>query len=158
MELLLVVGFLFIGFVALRSEIRSIKPKKKTTGKTVKVEGDEYVYILANPSYRSGFFKIGLTKREVDSRMRELFTTGVPTPFVKCVTLKTDDCKTLEKALHSKYANRRINSRREWFELTKSDIEEIIDSKGMYEVMSYDQIATQKALGASESLQLNQVG
>lgn len=158
MELLVVIGFLFVGYVALRRDIQSIKPKKKPSAKKASEEGDEYVYILANPSYRSGLFKIGLTKREVDARMRELFTTGVPTPFIKCAALKTDDCKLLESALHTRYSNRRVNNRREWFELTEEDLREILNGGDSYEVVSYDQVATQKALGAPVTSLTNSVG
>ena len=42
-----------------------------------------YVYILSNEAM-SGLYKIGVTSREdLDRRMKELFTTGVPFPF-KC--------------------------------------------------------------------------
>ena len=41
-----------------------------------------YVYILSNP-VMPGLVKIGMTEREnLDARLKELYSTGVPVPFV----------------------------------------------------------------------------
>ena len=47
------------------------------------------VYVLTNPSM-PGMVKIGMTERsEMDARLKELYTTGVPLPFdCKCLVLK----------------------------------------------------------------------
>lgn len=44
------------------------------------------VYLLTNP-VMPGLVKIGMTLRdEIDARMKELYTTGVPLPFeCKCL-------------------------------------------------------------------------
>ena len=39
-----------------------------------------YVYMLTNASM-PGMFKVGRTVRDSRGRARELYTTGVPTPF-----------------------------------------------------------------------------
>lgn len=143
MELLTagILGLLgFIGYVALKGDIAELKPKKRSPKKKDEGSRKELVYILANPSYRSGVFKIGLTTREISVRMRELFTTGVPTPFIKCIILETDDCKQLEAALHSEFKSKRINNRREWFDLKEGDLARIIHGAkaGGYTVVSND--------------------
>lgn len=126
-ELLVIGGLLFALYLAVRRDIHGIKPKKRNKKAEPKKKSKAgYVYILSNPSYRPGIFKIGLTTRAVGTRANELDTTGVPTPFVVCAKIKTHDCHDLEKMLHQKYASNRVRDRREFFKLTKSQIEYII--------------------------------
>ena len=89
MELLGTAIGLFILYIFVRRDIHGIKPKKNKPVKKPKGTGVEHVYVLANPSYINGRFKIGLTTREVSTRMSELDTTGVPTPFQQVLVLKT---------------------------------------------------------------------
>ena len=60
------------------------------------------VYLLTNP-VMPGLVKIGMTtQKEIDQRMKELYTTGVPVPF-ECkfaCKVKKSDCLKIEKALH----------------------------------------------------------
>lgn len=145
-----------IGYVALKGDIAELKPKKRAPKKKSTGDGKELVYVLANPSYRSGVFKIGLTTREIAVRMRELFTTGLPTPFVKCLILETDDCKTLEAALHEEFKLLRVNKKREFFELNESCLARIVNGAeaGGYRVVSNDVEASRMALTGSWSSSL----
>ena len=67
-----------------------------------------------------GLVKIGMTTQEdIDKRMKELYTTGVPVPFecqFACKVKKTD-CAKIEKALHTAFAPQRINANREFFRI-----------------------------------------
>lgn len=58
------------------------------------------VYLLTNP-VMPGLVKIGMTTQEdIDKRMKELYTTGVPVPF-ECqfaCKVKKGDCAKIEKA------------------------------------------------------------
>jgi hypothetical protein len=77
----------------------------------------EIVYLLTNPAMPN-LIKIGkTTRRDVNARMRELYTTGVPLPFECLYAKEVEDCTELEKALHIGYGKDRINPRREFFEL-----------------------------------------
>ena len=62
------------------------------------------VYLLTNP-VMPGLVKIGMTTQEdIDKRMKELYTTGVPVPFecqFACKVKKTD-CAKIEKATRSR--------------------------------------------------------
>lgn len=126
-------GIIIIGlgalYWAIRRDIMGLKPIKKKAPVKAAEEGnkEEYVYIVCNPSFSPGIFKIGLTRGEVDKRMKSLYTTGVPTPFRVCAVIKTDDCVTLEKKLHSQYALARINNRREFFRLTEQSLGKILE-------------------------------
>lgn len=65
-----------------------------------------------------GLLKIGLTERSNPLvRMRELFTTGVPTPFVCEAAWIVSDAKSVESALHSKFVGSRVSPTREFFKL-----------------------------------------
>ena len=61
------------------------------------------VYVLSNRAM-PGLVKIGMTTRpELDTRLKELYTTGVPVPFdvEYACEVKASDCNKIEKALHS---------------------------------------------------------
>ena len=77
------------------------------------------VYVLTNPCM-PGMVKIGMTERkDIDARMKELYTTGVPLPF-ECkfaCTVKKSECGKIEKALHAAFAPQRVNANREFFRI-----------------------------------------
>ena len=81
---------------------------------------DGIVYVLTNPAFPN-LVKIGITTRdEVQVRMAELYTTGVPLPF-KCVYAgKVDNPKKVEVALHHAFSNTRVNPSREFFDIDES--------------------------------------
>ncbi len=62
------------------------------------------VYILTNPLFKDNVVKIGVTTRDIKSRMRELGSeTGVPCPFECYVAYEIDNYKTVEKIMHTIY-------------------------------------------------------
>lgn len=67
-----------------------------------------------------GLVKIGMTAQEdIDKRMKELYTTGVPVPF-ECqyaCKVKKSDCGKIERALHTAFDPQRINANREFFKI-----------------------------------------
>lgn len=77
------------------------------------------VYVLTNPSM-PGMVKIGMTERyEMDARLKELYTTGVPLPF-ECkfaCRVKKSECAKIERALHTAFAPQRVNANREFFRI-----------------------------------------
>lgn len=77
------------------------------------------VYVLTNP-VMPGIVKIGMTERSnIDKRLRELYTTGVPVPFECAYACKVDpaDCSKIEKALHKAFEPQRVNANREFFRI-----------------------------------------
>lgn len=75
------------------------------------------VYLLSNPAM-PGIVKIGLTTRgDLQQRMNELFTTGVPVPFDCVFSCEVDNCAEVERALHIAFGPNRIHPRREFFKL-----------------------------------------
>ena len=81
-----------------------------------------YVYILTNPSYKDDIVKIGLTSGTVEKRMKELQTTGVPTPFEKYASIKTSKFREVERFIHHSLSllseGSRINENREFFHIS----------------------------------------
>ena len=77
------------------------------------------VYVLTNP-VMPGIVKIGMTERsDIDKRLRELYTTGVPVPF-ECAyacMVNAKDCAKIEKALHKAFEPDRVNANREFFRI-----------------------------------------
>ena len=77
-----------------------------------------------------GLVKIGMTTQEdIDKRMKELYTTGVPVPF-ECqfaCKVKKGDCAKIEKALHKAFAPQRINANREFFRIQVEQAKAILE-------------------------------
>ena len=87
------------------------------------------VYLLTNP-VMPGLVKIGMTAQEdIDRRMRELYTTGVPVPF-ECqfaCKVKKCDCAKIEKALHTAFSPQRVNQNREFFRIQVEQARAILE-------------------------------
>ncbi len=87
------------------------------------------VYLLTNP-VMPGLVKIGMTTREdMDARMKELYSTGVPVPF-ECqfaCKVKKGDCAKIEKALHTAFNPQRINANREFFRIQVEQAKAILE-------------------------------
>lgn len=77
-----------------------------------------------------GLVKIGMTTREdIDARMKELYSTGVPVPF-ECqfaCRVKKSDCVKIEKALHTAFEPQRINANREFFRIQVNQAKAILE-------------------------------
>jgi len=75
------------------------------------------VYVLTNPAM-PGLVKIGKTSRgSVDTRLNELYSTGVPVPFECAFAGKVEDESKIEKAFHSAFGPYRVNPKREFFQI-----------------------------------------
>lgn len=87
------------------------------------------VYLLTNP-VMPGLVKIGMTERaEMDARLRELYTTGVPVPFdcQYACKVKKSDCTKIERALHTAFAPQRVNANREFFRIQVEQAKAILE-------------------------------
>lgn len=76
-----------------------------------------YVYILTNPAM-PGLIKIGKTRLNPEDRANQLQTTGVPRGFQVEYACHTPDPEAVEQAMHVAFGPRRVNDRREFFEIT----------------------------------------
>ena len=86
------------------------------------------IYVLTNPAM-PGLVKIGMTDKDnVQHRMSELYTTGVPFPF-ECVAarqINDADALEIEKALHTAFSPNRVNPSREFFEIDSEQVQVIL--------------------------------
>lgn len=80
-----------------------------------KTEKEGFVYLLSNEFYLENLFKIGYTTRDVEDRVSELYTTGVPAKFNVEYKLSVNNIRKVEEAIHSELAKNRVNNEREFF-------------------------------------------
>ena len=77
------------------------------------------VYVLTNPAM-PGLVKIGKTSRaEVEIRLNELYSTGVPVPFECAYAAKVANMEAVERAFHQAFGPYRINAKREFFQIAR---------------------------------------
>ena len=90
-----------------------------------------YVYIISNiGAFGENVFKIGMTRRlEPMDRVDELGDASVPFNFDVHAMIFSEDAPALENALHKAFENKKlnmINQRREFFNVTLEEIEEVV--------------------------------
>ena len=86
------------------------------------------VYVLTNPAM-PGLVKIGMTDRDdVQRRMGDLYTTGVPLPFECVIAREIEDRQALEieNALHTAFGPNRVNTSREFFEIDPEQVQALL--------------------------------
>lgn len=94
-----------------------------------KCRGAGYVYILTNKCLK-GMVKIGMTRRPVDTRSKELFNTSLPMPFDEFASLKTSKFVEVEDLVHrilTKLTRKRVNESREFYKIKPSEALEILE-------------------------------
>jgi hypothetical protein len=90
-----------------------------------------YVYVISNiGAFGENVYKIGMTRRlDPYDRVNELGDASVPFNFDVHAMIFSDNAPKLEAALHNEFDNRKlnlINSRREFFNVTINEIEEVV--------------------------------
>jgi RNase P subunit RPR2 len=82
-----------------------------------------FIYIMSNPSFIQGRYKIGKSDRDPEEyRKYELATTGVPEPFVVEYLALVEDHHSLELYLHQKFSSFRVSFQREFFDVSVPEI------------------------------------
>ena len=74
------------------------------------------VYVLTNPAMPN-MVKIGKTTRNVELRLADWYSTGVPLPFECEYAAKVKDVDKTEKAFHTAFSPNRVNPKREFFNI-----------------------------------------
>jgi len=120
----------------------------------------QIVYVLTN-SAMPGLVKIGKTTQdEVDLRMKQLFSTGVPVPFECVFACRVPDASVVERALHHAFGQTRINPTREFFRIEPDRVVSILKLLHVEEITeelekSIESDATQADLQAAEQLKIS---
>ena len=90
-------------------------------------EGDQWVYILSNPSLPKEYLKIGYTKLKPEERAIQISSaTGVPTPYKVEWAYKCFNGEMVERMAHEKLKAFRVNSRKEFFHISLEEAKDNI--------------------------------
>jgi hypothetical protein len=91
--------------------IEEIKKKRRFGGS----KKGSFIYVLVS-SEKPNLIKIGITNRDPETRAKELTnSTGVAMPFIVAYQAPTDNPEKVEKAVHDRLSEKRVNSNREFF-------------------------------------------
>lgn len=90
-----------------------------------------FVYVISNlGSFGEDVYKIGLTRRlDPQERVDELGGASVPFTFDIHAVCFSEDAPALERALHKKFSNKRINAvnfRKEFFKVSLEEVQEAL--------------------------------
>ena len=90
-----------------------------------------YVYVISNiGAFGENVYKIGMTRRlDPMDRVNELGDASVPFNFDVHAMIFTDDAPGLEAALHTAFADRKVNfvnQRREFFRVSLDEIKKVV--------------------------------
>lgn len=97
-----------------------------------KQQKQNVVYLLSNPGM-DGQFKVGISNEiKLDNRVKLLYTTGVPEPFVLEYAVLRDDARKVERNILKVFAPDKKNERREFL---KTDMERIL---AVFELLGED--------------------
>ena len=141
--------------------IESIQEEINKAEHNLKNKKAGYVYIIKNMSFDDDVWKIGVTKRTAEERLKELYNASVPYKFLPVCIIYSEDCYALESALHKefdKYRVNKINKHKEFFQLPLEEIERIIKQKYVsnakfnYDIEDEDWILSQNIIDNEESL------
>lgn len=79
-----------------------------------------FLYVLSNDNVEG--VKVGITDRHPLERARELWTTGVPTPFTLEYAFWFQDARAVEAAVHEHFKEHRICDGREFFAIEAFEV------------------------------------
>ena len=88
------------------------------------------IYVLTNPCMPN-IVKIGqTTKKDLAQRMKDLFSTGVPAPFVAAASCRVplDQLDKVESALHKAFEKQRVYKTREFFSVSPESVRPILEA------------------------------
>lgn len=79
-----------------------------------------FIYVLSNVSMPE-LYKIGWSRKDPESRITELYTTGVPTPFEIEYKKLVNDAQSIENKIHKLLNEYRVSNKREFFKFPQKD-------------------------------------
>ena len=95
-----------------------------------KGKGDQWVYILSNPT-QPGLLKIGYTKNPPEKRAKQISSaTGVALPYKVEWAYQCFNGEMVEREVHHKLKAQRINNSKEFFQISLEEAKEIINLIG----------------------------
>jgi hypothetical protein len=92
----------------------------------LKFENPGYVYIISNESFPD-LLKIGFTKNSPHYRAQELYTTGLPKPFIVENYYFVEDACMCEELIHIRLSRSRVNNDREFFKVDINKARRVVE-------------------------------
>jgi len=99
----------------------------------------EIVYVLTNEAM-PGLVKIGRTNGDLASRIRGLYSTGVPLPFELLYACEVRDAADVESKLHDAFGDHRLSKGREFFRLAPERARATMSLAALREIKLGDEI------------------
>jgi len=99
----------------------------------------DFVYILTNEAML-GLIKIGCTNNDLASRIKQLYSTGVPLPFELFYACEVQNGMSVEGKLHDAFGDHRISKNREFFRLAPERAKAALSLAEIREVKLGDEI------------------
>lgn len=128
---------------------------------------DGFVYILRNEAM-PGYIKLGFTTQDdVESRMRQLYTTGLPLPFECVYSARVPDCRSVERTLHFVFGDHRTSQSREFFKIDPDKARAIIEmvaievedlSDAQQHITPQDRVAIEQVKARAEAITFERLG
>ncbi|PKH05921.1 DUF4041 domain-containing protein [Moritella sp. Urea-trap-13] len=120
----------------IEKEKKSLEEKFERAISQAQITRSGYIYVISNKgSFGEGVVKIGMTRRlEPLDRVRELGNASVPFRFDVHSLTFVDDAPSIEKKLHNKFHDKRVNTenfRKEFFKVSIKEVMEVFDECGL---------------------------
>lgn len=120
----------------MQKEIEKLEAKFERATSQAQLTKAGYIYVISNiGSFGEGVVKIGMTRRlEPMDRVTELGDASVPFKFDVHTLAFVDDAPKIEKTLHQKFNDKRVNvenHRKEFFRITPQEVSEAINELGI---------------------------
>jgi len=116
----------------MKNEILKLEAKFERATSQAQLTKAGYIYVISNiGSFGEGVVKIGMTRRlEPMDRVNELGDASVPFKFDVHTLTFVDDAPKIEKVLHRKFNDKRVNAdnhRKEFFTVNPKEVAEVME-------------------------------
>lgn len=102
--------------------------RKDETKKVPEGSAPGFVYVMRAPIQAPGVFKVGLTQKSTETRANELSkATGVPGKIYVVHEWAVGDCVSIEREVHHRLSEFRVDPRREFFDAPLKHIVAVIE-------------------------------
>jgi len=120
----------------MQNEIQKLENKFERATSQAQITKAGYIYVISNiGSFGEGVVKIGMTRRlEPMDRVNELGDASVPFKFDVHTLTFVDNAPQIEKTLHRKFNEKRVNienQRKEFFKVTPQEVSSVMDEMGI---------------------------
>ncbi len=118
-----------IRFKLLEKELEEARANRKTNIYRGQMTKSGHIYIISNiGSFGENIYKIGMTRRTPEERVRELNAASVPFPFDIHAKIRCENVPEIENLLHKHFRDRSVNKVNVGKEFFRVTLEEIVSA------------------------------